>query len=177
MLKYKDYTARIELDTEAGVFHGRVLGIKDIITFEGETPKEVEKEFHKSIDAYLQFCVSIRQQHNQPDSCEVKIHPPAVQRLIDHPDFPDNFVATIQSSLKRKDPDTIANFAYDIEKLSIALELVKSYLNDGGLDTINQVVSKLNFLLLNPEVDYVDKPVPVEEDLEPSPIDQRTMHI
>jgi predicted HicB family RNase H-like nuclease len=37
MLKYKGYTGHIEVDLESNLLHGRVLNIKDVITFEGAT--------------------------------------------------------------------------------------------------------------------------------------------
>jgi predicted HicB family RNase H-like nuclease len=31
MMEYKGYTAKVEFDDEAEIFHGEVLGIKDVI--------------------------------------------------------------------------------------------------------------------------------------------------
>jgi predicted HicB family RNase H-like nuclease len=33
MMKYKTYIGRVEYDDEAKIFHGEVVGLKDIITF------------------------------------------------------------------------------------------------------------------------------------------------
>ncbi|MBD2465066.1 hypothetical protein H6G89_29085 [Oscillatoria sp. FACHB-1407] len=162
MLTYKNYIAAIELDTEAGFFHGRVLGIKDLITFEGETPKEVEREFRKSIDAYLSFCGSNKRQPNSPDSHEGKKIPLAVQRLIDHLDFLDKFVAAVEPFLKHRDPVAIMRFLNSIEDLSSALESIKPYLNDEP-DAIIQVVERLNTLLIDPDASFVNRRIPSEE--------------
>lgn len=54
MLDYKGYRGTI--DAEDGVFHGRVTGLKDVVTFEGETFTQVEQAFRDSIDDYLAFC-------------------------------------------------------------------------------------------------------------------------
>ena len=54
MKLYKRYAGSIEFDDE--VFHGRVLGIRDIGTFEAETAEELVKSFHNSVDDYLAFC-------------------------------------------------------------------------------------------------------------------------
>ena len=56
MMNYKGYVGAVEVDSEAKILHGRVRGIRDIITFEGETVDEVIKAFHDSIDDYLEFC-------------------------------------------------------------------------------------------------------------------------
>lgn len=66
MTIYKGYTAEIDRDEETGVFHGRVSGIQDIVTFEGKTLEEAEREFSRSIDAYLKFCREIDWEPNLP---------------------------------------------------------------------------------------------------------------
>jgi predicted HicB family RNase H-like nuclease len=37
MLEYKGYTGKVDLDGEAGIFHGEVLDLRDVITFEGRS--------------------------------------------------------------------------------------------------------------------------------------------
>jgi predicted HicB family RNase H-like nuclease len=56
MMEYKGYFSKVEFDDEAGVFHGEVLNLRDVITFEGETVKEIRKAFKDSVDDYLEFC-------------------------------------------------------------------------------------------------------------------------
>lgn len=56
MLKYKDYIGHIEFDEEAEIFHGEILNIRDVITFQGESVKELKQAFIDSIEDYLAFC-------------------------------------------------------------------------------------------------------------------------
>ncbi|WP_292425649.1 type II toxin-antitoxin system HicB family antitoxin [Mesorhizobium sp.] len=56
MKLYKGYAGSIEFDEQDMVFHGRILGIRDIFTFESETAEELVKAFHDSVDDYLAFC-------------------------------------------------------------------------------------------------------------------------
>ena len=56
MMEYKGYAARVEFDDEAEIFHGEVIGIKDVVTFQGITAKEIKKAFRESVDDYLAFC-------------------------------------------------------------------------------------------------------------------------
>lgn len=56
MMEYKGYTAKVEFDGEAEIFHGEVLGIKDVVTFQGKAAKELKKVFRESVDDYLSFC-------------------------------------------------------------------------------------------------------------------------
>lgn len=56
MMEYKGYAAKVEFDDEAEIFHGEVIGIKDVITFQGKNAKEIKKAFKDSVDDYLAFC-------------------------------------------------------------------------------------------------------------------------
>jgi len=56
MTEYKGYTAKVEFDDEAEIFHGEVIGMKDVVTFQGKTAKELKKAFKESVDDYLSFC-------------------------------------------------------------------------------------------------------------------------
>jgi predicted HicB family RNase H-like nuclease len=64
MMEYKGYIGKVELDAEAGILHGEVIGIRDVVTFQGTSVDEVEKAFRESVDDYLAFC---RQRGEQPD--------------------------------------------------------------------------------------------------------------
>lgn len=56
MMNYKGYSARVEFDDETMIFHGEVIGIRDVVTFQGKSVKEIEKAFHDSVDDYLDLC-------------------------------------------------------------------------------------------------------------------------
>lgn len=56
MMKYKGYLGNVVYDDEAKLFHGEVIGLKDVITFQGTTVKEIEKAFKNSVDDYLVWC-------------------------------------------------------------------------------------------------------------------------
>ncbi len=73
MMHYKGYTAKVDYDDTVKTFHGRVLGIKDVVTFEGATVKELEKEFYVSVDTYLDFCKSRGVKPGKPYSGEFRL--------------------------------------------------------------------------------------------------------
>jgi predicted HicB family RNase H-like nuclease len=56
MMKYKGYFGEITYDDEAKIFHGEVIGLKDIITFQGKSVNELKKAFQDSINDYLEWC-------------------------------------------------------------------------------------------------------------------------
>lgn len=55
-MKHKGYSARIEYSDEDGCFVGRVSGIRDLITFHGDSVVEIRKAFEDSVDFYLESC-------------------------------------------------------------------------------------------------------------------------
>ncbi len=56
MLTYESYTGHVEFDDEAGLFHGEVLGTRDVVTFQGRSADEIEEACRDSVDDYLAFC-------------------------------------------------------------------------------------------------------------------------
>jgi len=65
MMEYKGYIGRVEFDDEAGLFHGEVINTRDVITFQGTTAEEIQREFRASVDVYLAFCA---EQGKSPDN-------------------------------------------------------------------------------------------------------------
>jgi predicted HicB family RNase H-like nuclease len=55
-MKYKGYIGQVIYDENAKIFHGDVIGLKDVITFQGESVRELEQAFKDSVDDYLEFC-------------------------------------------------------------------------------------------------------------------------
>ena len=52
-LQYKGYFTNIAYSAEDMIFYGKIEGIDDLVTFESESPLEIEKEFHAAVDDYL----------------------------------------------------------------------------------------------------------------------------
>jgi len=71
MLEYKGYTGLI--DPDDGVFSGRVIGLRDVVTFEGTTYSEVEQAFRASVDDYLTFCAERGEQPDRPYSGKIPL--------------------------------------------------------------------------------------------------------
>ena len=55
-LNYKGFTAKIEFSADDNVFFGRLLGMKDIVGFHGETVEELKDSMRQSVDFYIQTC-------------------------------------------------------------------------------------------------------------------------
>ena len=72
-MEYKGYAASIEYSAEDEAFCGRVAGIRDIITFEGESVKELLAAFHEAVDFYLATCAERGEQPNRPYSGKIML--------------------------------------------------------------------------------------------------------
>ena len=66
--EYKGYSADIEIDFEDHILHGRIDGIRDLVTFESETVDGIVREFHSAVDDYLEFCAEVGKQPNVPEA-------------------------------------------------------------------------------------------------------------
>jgi predicted HicB family RNase H-like nuclease len=64
MMTYKGYSGSVTFDAGAEVFHGEVIGLRDVVTFQGTSVEELKDAFRESVDDYLEFC---QQRGEQPD--------------------------------------------------------------------------------------------------------------
>ncbi len=57
-IQYKGYIGSVEFSEEDSIFFGKVLGIRSLISYEGENAKELIDDFHSAIDDYLASCAA-----------------------------------------------------------------------------------------------------------------------
>lgn len=76
-LKYKGYAGTVEFDADDRIFHGRLRGISDIITFEGTSVAELEKDFRSAVDEYLKTCKEIGREPEKPFSGRFMVRVPS----------------------------------------------------------------------------------------------------
>ena len=55
-LKYKDFIGSVEYSETDKVLFGKVQGIRGLISYEGETVEELEKDFKDGVNNYLKVC-------------------------------------------------------------------------------------------------------------------------
>ena len=65
-LHYKNYTGSVCFSEEDAVFHGKIIGIKALISFEGDSVNAITNDFHKAVDEYLQFCAQNGKEPEKP---------------------------------------------------------------------------------------------------------------
>lgn len=67
-MKYKGYHGQVNYDEDAKLFHGEVVGLRDVITFQGTSVDELEQAFKDSVDEYLDFCKELGRAPEKPFS-------------------------------------------------------------------------------------------------------------
>ena len=63
-MTYKGYNGSVEFDQSEPVFFGKVLFIRALISYEGDTATELLQSFHDAVDDYLEMC---NQENIQPE--------------------------------------------------------------------------------------------------------------
>ena len=83
-MEYKGYFSKVEFDDEANIFHGEVINLRDVITFEGETVNELRKAFNDSVEDYLEFCDERGEDPEKPYSGKflVRVEPELHKTLV-----------------------------------------------------------------------------------------------
>ena len=56
IMEYKGYVGSVEFSETDGLFFGKVLGIRSLISYEGTNASELVSDFHGAVDDYLTLC-------------------------------------------------------------------------------------------------------------------------
>lgn len=76
-LKYQDYTATITYSAEDEVFFGKVIGLNDLILFEGTSVAELKQAFAEAVEDYLETCKSINKSPDKAYKGSFNVRVPA----------------------------------------------------------------------------------------------------
>lgn len=55
-LQYKGYDGSVLYSAEDKLLHGKLLGIRDFVLYDGNDVQTLEKNFQGAVDEYLAFC-------------------------------------------------------------------------------------------------------------------------
>lgn len=77
LLSYKNYNGSVEYSEEDECLFGKVIGLKSLISYEGNSVQELKQEFENAIDEYLADCKERGVEPEQPykGSFNVRISP------------------------------------------------------------------------------------------------------
>lgn len=82
-MNYKDYFAKVEFDAEDRILVGRIIGIRDVVSFHAESVTELETAFHEAVDNYLAACEELGQKPNKPYSGNLMLRiPPEIHASV-----------------------------------------------------------------------------------------------
>ncbi len=76
-MEYKGYHGKVEFDEESELFHGEIVDLRDVITFQGRSVDELRQAFHDSVDDYLEFCSIRGEEPDKPFSGRLMLRLPS----------------------------------------------------------------------------------------------------
>ena len=65
-MEYRGYRGVVSRDGPPGLLHGEVVGIRDVITYQGRSASEVRRAFKDSVDEYLAMCSERGREPDRP---------------------------------------------------------------------------------------------------------------
>ena len=82
-MTYNGYTGTVEYSEDDNVLFGRLTGIDDVITYEGDSVQELREAFTEAVDDYLEHCRQIGKAPDKPFSGKftLRISPEVHARL------------------------------------------------------------------------------------------------
>lgn len=83
-IEYKGYVGSIEFSAEDALFFGKVLGIRALISYEGENARALLEDFHCAVDDYLELCAAegIEPEKAYKGSFNVRISPELHKKAV-----------------------------------------------------------------------------------------------
>lgn len=104
-IEYKGYIGSVEFSAEDSIFHGKVQGIRALISYEGSNAQELVNDFHYAIDDYLELCSeeNIEPEKAYKGSFNVRISPELHKKAV-------VYAYSQQTSLNRVMEDALYNY-------------------------------------------------------------------
>lgn len=63
---HKDYFSIVRYSPDLEIFCGKIEAIVDLVTYEGETAKEVKAAFEEAVESYLETCAEVGKKPDKP---------------------------------------------------------------------------------------------------------------
>ena len=101
-MEYKNYVGSVEFSEGDGVFYGKVMGIRALISYEGTSAKALVDDFHGAVDDYLSLCAENGQEpeRSYKGSFNVRVSPELHRQAA-------IYAATHQTTLNRVVEDAL----------------------------------------------------------------------
>lgn len=124
ILKHKGYQGTVEVDFENNRLSGKVLHIKSLITYCGDTPEALHASFEEEVDEYIADCIALGVEPEKPFSGTFQVrttpelHKQLTTQAVEKGVTFNKFVTWILETECQKPP--LAEFARIGEKLNVA---------------------------------------------------------
>lgn len=84
VLKYKDYIGTVEYSAQDGVLFGKIIGIGDLVLYEGSSVEELTKAFNEAVDDYTKTCSLVGKdpEKHYSGSFNVRVNPD-IHRMLE----------------------------------------------------------------------------------------------
>ena len=104
-MEYKGYIGSVEFSESDGIFHGKVQGIRALISYEGTNAQELVDDFHTAVDDYLVLCQeeNIEPEKAYKGSFNVRISPELHKKAV-------VYAYSQQTSLNKVMEDALYNY-------------------------------------------------------------------
>ncbi len=56
ILQYKGYSGTVEYSSDDNILFGKVIGVRSLISYEGQSVDELREDFEAAVDDYLAMC-------------------------------------------------------------------------------------------------------------------------
>ena len=83
-MSYKGYEGLVSYDEDAELFHGEIINLRDVVTFQGRSVDELKKALEDSVEDYLAFCAERGEAPEKPYSGQfvVRVDPPVHRAVV-----------------------------------------------------------------------------------------------
>jgi len=85
VLNYRGFIGSVHFSADDRIFYGKIEGVTDLVTFEGETVKELTDAFHYMVDEHIKDCEAenIAPEKSYKGSFNVRLTPELHKRIAD----------------------------------------------------------------------------------------------
>ncbi len=86
ILRYKGFIGSIEISIEDDCLHGKLLFINDLVTYEAQSPNQLQAEFESAVEDYLATCKELGRSPDKPfkGTFNIRVGPELHQKLAKH---------------------------------------------------------------------------------------------
>lgn len=85
VLEYRGFSGSIHFRTRDESLYGRILGVSDLVTYEGQCAKELKAAFERAVDGYIAQCERVGTNGKNPyrGSFHIRVSPELHQKAAE----------------------------------------------------------------------------------------------